>query len=68
MIIGGAQENTLLCCQDLIRQYGDDVLLVTGPALGPEGDLLGQGRAGEVPLALVPSLGRAIHPWRDAVS
>jgi glycosyltransferase involved in cell wall biosynthesis len=68
MIIGGAQENTLLCCQDLIRQYGDDVLLVTGPALGPEGDLLGQGRAGDVPLALVPSLRRAIHPWRDAVS
>ena len=46
MIIGGARENTLLCCQDLIRQYGDDVLLVTGPALGPEGDLLGQGRGG----------------------
>ena len=67
MIIGGAQENTLLCCRDLIRQYGDDVLLVTGPALGPEGDLLGQGRAGQVPLALVPSLRRAIHPWRDAV-
>jgi hypothetical protein len=68
MIVGGAQENTLLCCQDLIREYGDDVLLVTGPALGPEGDLLGQGRAGEVPLALVPSLRRAIHPWRDLAS
>jgi glycosyltransferase involved in cell wall biosynthesis len=68
MIVGGAQENTLLCCQDLIREHGDDVLLVTGPALGPEGDLLGQGRAGQVPLALVPSLRRAIHPWRDTVS
>ena len=68
MIIGGAQENTLLCCQDLIRQYGDDVLLVTGPALGPEGDLLGQGRAGGVPLVMVPSLRRSIHPWRDIAS
>jgi glycosyltransferase involved in cell wall biosynthesis len=68
MIVGGAQENTLLCCQDLIREHGDDVLLVTGPALGPEGDLLEQGRAGEVPLALVPSLRRAIQPWRDAAS
>ena len=68
MIVGGAQENTLLCCQDLIRQYGDDVLLVTGPSLGPEGELLQQGRAGEVPLALIPSLRRAIVPWRDAAS
>jgi len=65
MIVGGAQENTLLCCQDLIRLYGDDVLLVTGPSLGPEGDLLGQGWGGGVPLALVPELRRAIHPWRD---
>jgi len=67
MIVGGAQENTLLCCQDLIRHYGDDVLLVTGPALGPEGDLLSQGRGGEVPLTMVPSMRRAIHPWRDTV-
>lgn len=65
MIIGGAQENTLLCCQDLIRIYGDDVLLVTGPAIGPEGSLLGQGRAGEVTVAEIPSLRRAIHPGRD---
>jgi len=65
MIVGGAQENTLLNCQDLIREYGDEVLLVTGPALGPEGDLLEQGRGGEVPLAMVDSLRRAIHPIRD---
>ena len=44
MIIGGAQENTLLNCLDLVAQYGDEVLLVTGPSLGPEGDLLAQGR------------------------
>ena len=65
MIVGGAQENTLLCCQDLRRLFGDDVLLVTGPSLGPEGELLSQGRAGGVPLAVVPSLRRAIHPWHD---
>jgi len=68
MIIGGAQENTLLCCQDLIRLHGDDVLLIAGPSLGPEGELLGQGRGDDVPLALVPQLRRAIHPWRDASS
>jgi glycosyltransferase involved in cell wall biosynthesis len=62
MIIGGAQENTLLNCLDLIRDYRDDVVLVTGPSLGPEGDLLSQGRAGELPVEMLPSLRRPIHP------
>lgn len=65
MIVGGAQENTLLTCQDLIRDYGDEVLLITGPALGPEGDLLKQGRAGEVHTAVLPALRRAINPHQD---
>jgi glycosyltransferase involved in cell wall biosynthesis len=68
MIVGGAQENTLLCCEDLIRHHGDEVLLITGPPLGPEGSLLDRARAGEVPLEIIPSLRRSIHPWRDAVS
>ncbi len=68
MIIGGAQENTLLNCLDLIREHGDDVLLITGPSLGPEGDLLSQGRAGELPVRLLPCLRRAIHPLRDVQS
>ncbi len=65
MIIGGAQENTLLNCLDLIREHRDEVLLITGPAIGPEGDLLSQGRAGELPVRMVPSLRREIHPLRD---
>lgn len=68
MILGGAQENTLLTCEDLLRLHGDDVLLVTGPALGPEGSLLERAKARGVPLAIIPQLRRAIHPWRDAVS
>lgn len=68
MIVGGAQENTLFNCEDLIRDHGDDVLLITGPSLGPEGELLGQGRGDEVPVALVPSLRRAIHPWHDSLA
>ena len=67
MIIGGAQENTLLNCLDLIRSYSDEVLLITGPALGPEGDLLSQGRAGELPIQLLPRLRRPIHP-RDSLA
>jgi glycosyltransferase involved in cell wall biosynthesis len=70
MIIGGAQENTLLNCLDLIQEHGDEVLLITGPAVGPEGDLLSQfdwaqGRAGELPVQVLPELQRSIHPWRD---
>ncbi|TWU59454.1 putative glycosyltransferase EpsD [Rubripirellula tenax] len=65
MIIGGAQENTLLNCLDLIRDHADDVLLITGPAVGPEGDLLSEGRAGELPIRMLDSLRRSIHPARD---
>ncbi|MCM2371495.1 glycosyltransferase family 4 protein [Aporhodopirellula aestuarii] len=106
MIIGGAQENTLFNCQDLVADHGDEVLLVCGPETGPEGDLLGrgshanstapeqgkaeQGKAGQgrggqgraastatkasmpeqfdyrgVPVRIVDSLRRAIHPGHD---
>lgn len=68
LILGGAQENTVLNCEDLLRDYGDDVLLVTGPPLGQEGSLLQRARSAGIPLAIVPSLRRAIHPWHDWVS
>jgi glycosyltransferase involved in cell wall biosynthesis len=66
MIIGGAQENTLYNCEDLSKLFGDDVLLVTGPSIGPEGELLGQGRGVNVPIHVLPTLRRSIDPWRDA--
>lgn len=65
MIVGGAQENTLLNCEDLNRTYGDDVILITGPALGPEGDLFLQHPNSTVATRMIPNLRRAIHPWRD---
>lgn len=68
LILGGAQENTLLTCEGLLRDYGDEVLLITGPPLGPEGSLLERAKANRVPLAVVQSLRRSIHPWRDLVS
>ena len=39
LILGGAQENTLLTVDGLHHHYHDDVTLITGPAEGPEGDL-----------------------------
>ncbi len=65
MIIGGAQENTLYNCLDLVKDFGDEVLLITGPSSGPEGQLLEQGRAGGLKIAMVDSLKRAIHPLND---
>ncbi|MEK6248421.1 MAG: glycosyltransferase, partial [Planctomycetales bacterium] len=65
LIVGGAQENTILCCQDVIDRYQDDVLLVTGPSLGPEGSLVKDALARKVPMATIDSMRRSIHPWRD---
>lgn len=60
MIIGGAQENTLHNCLDLIRNFGDDVLLVCGPALGPEGNLLQLSNHQGLNICFVDELKRAI--------
>jgi len=65
LILGGAQENTVLCCEDLMRDHGDDVLLITGPTLGPEGSLMDRARRSGVPAKVINSLRRAIHPARD---
>ncbi len=64
MIIGGAQENTFYNCRDLVRNFGDEVLLLTGPSTGPEGALLEKAQA-EFPVQIVPSLCREISPWKD---
>ncbi|MFH0964604.1 MAG: glycosyltransferase family 4 protein [Planctomycetota bacterium] len=65
LIIGGAQENTLLSVKGLLDR-GHDVLLVTGPAPGPEGDLFEQARAWDVPTIILDELCREINPVRDA--
>ena len=67
MILGGAQENTLHTC-DLLRQRGWDVLLVTGPPLGPEGELLSQVRRRGIPCIVLPEMRRDVQPARDALA
>lgn len=66
LILGGAQENTLLTVEGLHHRWRDDVVLITGPAEGPEGDLFE--RAGRQGLAveLMPELVRPIRPLVDA--
>ena len=67
MILGGAQENTLLTCQGL-RACGHEVTLITGPALGPEGELLTRAGEGGYRVVVVDSLRRPICPVHDALA
>src|SRR5213592_4173290 len=52
MILGGAQENTLLSCAQI----------------GPEGELLSEARARGVPLMIEPAMVREVDPVRDVVA
>jgi glycosyltransferase involved in cell wall biosynthesis len=68
LIVGGAQENTLLTVEDQQRHYGDRVTLLAGPGLGPEGSLEDRARRHGVDLRIIPPFRRNIHPWRDLAS
>src|SRR5215471_19137435 len=65
MILGGAQENTLLSVDDQQHLWNDQSTLITGPAIGPEGSLIERARARQLDLRLIPELRREIHPARD---
>jgi glycosyltransferase involved in cell wall biosynthesis len=67
LIVGGAQENTLLTCEGLCRR-GHDVTLLTGPSPGPEGTLMERARAGGYKVLVTPHLVRMPHPWHDALA
>jgi glycosyltransferase involved in cell wall biosynthesis len=65
LILGGAQENTLLTVDGLHHDYHDDVTLITGPAEGPEGDLFDRAAARGLKVEVMPELVRAIRPNLD---
>jgi glycosyltransferase involved in cell wall biosynthesis len=67
LILGGAQENTLITCK-LLSQRGHDVTLITGPALGPEGELFEQTKNQKYKTIVVDKLRRPICPLYDTIS
>ena len=67
LILGGAQENTLITCKLLARR-GHDVTLITGPAIGPEGGLFEQTKNQKYKVIIVNKLIRAICPLSDTTS
>lgn len=64
MIIGGAQENTLLSAIGQAEK-GHEVILLTGPTLGPEGKLLENRNVGKIKIVEFPNLLREVCPLSD---
>src|SRR4051794_14159057 len=64
LIIGGAQENTLLSCEGQ-HDRGHDVTLITGPALGPEGSLMERAQSYGYRVITVEEMLRSILPLKD---
>lgn len=64
LIIGGAQENTLLSCEGQ-HARGHEVTLITGPAIGPEGSLLARAKQGGYRVIVIDEMRRAIRPGMD---
>jgi glycosyltransferase involved in cell wall biosynthesis len=67
MIVGGAQENTMLSCALIDRRRFPSEIL-TGPQTGTEGELHGETRARGVVLHVEPALVREVQPWKDLVA
>ena len=67
LIVGGAQENTLLSVEGLGKMTEYDVVLMTGIDKGREGELLSRARH-TTKLLVVPELGRAINPLCDLIA
>jgi glycosyltransferase involved in cell wall biosynthesis len=67
LILGGAQENTLITCK-LLAERGHDVTLITGPAIGPEGQLFQQAMGQKYKVIVVDKMRRAISPLYDTIS
>src|SRR5487761_2508920 len=65
LILGGAQENTLLTVDGLHHTFHDDVTLITGPAEGPEGDMFARARERGLHVEVMPELIRAVRPGTD---
>ncbi len=67
LILGGAQENTLITCK-LLAERGHEVTLITGPAIGPEGELFEQTKGQKYKVIVIKEMRRAIEPIKDFIS
>lgn len=70
MILGGAQENTVLTLEGLRKNPQYAVSLITGPPERPEieGELIDRVRRDNITTTVLPSLCREIHPVKDLIA
>lgn len=68
LIIGGAQENTLLTVQGLRQGGRYEVDLASGPSLGPEGSMEEEARSYGLDIISIPYLRREINPVYDFIA
>jgi len=64
LIVGGAQENTLLSCEGQ-HDLGHDVTLITGPPIGPEGSLMDRAQRYGYRVEIIDAMRRSILPLKD---
>ena len=64
LIVGGAQENTLLSCEGQ-HDLGHEVTLITGPPIGPEGSLMDRAASYGYRVETVDEMRRSILPVKD---
>lgn len=64
LIIGGAQENTVLSCKGLVAR-GHEVTLAAGPETGPEGSLWADAADTGARVVKLDHMRRAVRPWTD---
>ncbi len=67
LILGGAQENTLITCK-LLAERGHDVTLITGPAIGPEGELFNQTKDAAYKTVVIDRMIRPISLFNDFIA
>src|SRR5205085_2451711 len=65
LIIGGAQENTLLSCEGQ-HERGHEVTLISGPAIGPEGSLMDRAKSRGYRVIVIDEMRRSIGPVKDS--
>ncbi|MFN9970740.1 MAG: glycosyltransferase, partial [Phycisphaerae bacterium] len=65
LILGGAQENTLYNVDDQHHLFGDEVCLISGPGLGPEGSLEQKALDRQLDLRIIPELQRSLNVRKD---
>ncbi len=68
LIIGGAQENTMLTADYHNTDGRYQVDIVSGPQTGPEGSLIEEVRQRGIPLTIMPEIVREINPVKDGTA